>query len=49
LVLADGEPKQLQTVSSSISEVTVIGFGLAFLAAIIAALGIMARRRAHRR
>lgn len=45
----DDAPKQLQTVSSSVSEVTVIGFGLAFLAAVIAALGIMARRRALRR
>jgi hypothetical protein len=45
----DDAPKQLQTVSSSVSEVTVIGFGLAFLAAVIAALGIMGRRRARRR
>jgi hypothetical protein len=45
----DDAPKQLQTVSSSVSAGTVIGFGLAFLAAVIAALGIMARRRALRR
>jgi hypothetical protein len=42
------EAQALETVSSSVSSVTVVGFGLAFLAAVIAGLGVMARRRARR-